>query len=74
MEKLLKEIEMELLKDKKFRKGLVAALINDYINNPKQLSFEEIKKRTQDMVRATAELELQEMLGEEEETEELLDN
>ena len=75
-EELINEIERKLLKDKNFKKELTVALVNDYINDPKTLSLTEIKKRTENLVRYVAELELQEMYGEEDEEqpEELIDN
>lgn len=76
MEELLKEIEIKLLKDENFKKELISSLISDFINDPKPISFKEIKKRTEDLVKYTAELELQEILGkaEEEEDEGILEN
>ncbi len=73
-EKLIQEIEKRLIRDKKFRKELTATLINDYIIDSKPISFKEIKKRTRDLIRYTAELELKEMFEEPEEVNEVLEN
>lgn len=66
MEDMIKEIQIEMLKNKKFRDELRLALYNDYANlDKKNISLKDIKKRTQDILRMLAEIELDTMMNEE---------
>ncbi len=63
---MIKEIQIEMLKNKKFRDELRLALYNDYANlDKKNISLKDIKKRTQDILRMLAEIELDTMMNEE---------
>ncbi len=76
-EKIIKEIERKLLKDKNFQKELSLTLLTDYLENPRAISFENVKKKTQDFLRHIAELELQSSIEEEEtpaDSEDFLEN
>lgn len=66
MEKIIREIERKLLEDENFRKELSLVLLTDYLENPRAISVEEVKKKTQDLIRHIAELELQSTMDEEE--------
>lgn len=76
-EKIIKEIERKLLKDKNFQKELSLTLLTDYLENPRAISFEDVKRKTQDILRHIAELELQSSIEEEEtpaDSEDFLEN
>jgi len=66
VEKIIREIERKLLEDENFRKELSLVLLTDYLENPRAISVEEVKKKTQDLIRHIAELELQSTMDEEE--------
>jgi len=63
---MIKEIQIEMLRNKKFRDEICLALYNDYMKlDKKDISLKDIKKRTEDLLRILAEVELNAMMNEE---------
>lgn len=66
MEDMIKEIQIEMLKNKKFREEICLALYHDYAKTDKKdITLKDIKKRTENLLRMLAEVELQTMMEEE---------
>jgi hypothetical protein len=59
LQRLIKEIERELLKDKKFRDELSVTLVNDYLDLDKDdISLNDVKKKTKELLKTLVKLEL----------------